>query len=117
HSGTLLPVYRNIVLKDVHSTGNGWLTFLGLDAGHKLGVTLDNVTVDGLRAADISALNTEVRVLNGGNVLPVGDGVSVMRTVGHAAATVGCSSRFPAFPATNSPAAAVTIQPEDSILY
>jgi polygalacturonase len=44
--GDKLPVYRDITLKDVRSVTKGAFTLLGLDAEHKLGVTLDNVSVD-----------------------------------------------------------------------
>ena len=43
-AGDKMPVYRDIVLKDVHSVTPGWVTLLGLDAQHRIGVTLDNVT-------------------------------------------------------------------------
>ena len=47
--GNKLPDYRDIVLKNVHSVTPGWLTLLGVDAEHKIGVSLENVTVDGVR--------------------------------------------------------------------
>ncbi len=58
--GEKLPVYRNILLKNVHSVTPGWITFLGLDEAHKLGATLDDVTVQGLRAAQVRIENAEL---------------------------------------------------------
>jgi polygalacturonase len=115
-SGTRLPIYRDIVLKDVHSLTPGWVTLLGLDAEHKLGVTLDNVTIDGMRAAELHAENAEIRMDLRGNLDLAGNGVTVTGA-GAAAAPLACSDRFPSFPATNAPAAAVTVQPEDKTLY
>ena len=64
--GNRLPVYRDILLKDVHSVTAGWVTLLGLDAEHKMGVTLDNVTVDGLRPGEVRVENAEIRGVGGG---------------------------------------------------
>ncbi len=95
--GEKLPVYRNILLKNVHSVTPGWITFLGLDAAHKLGVTLDDVTVQGLRTGD-------VRIENADLAGAVRDAPAV------------CN--FPAFPSIPSaPAAAVTAPAEDKTLY
>lgn len=91
------PVYRNILLKNVHSATPGWLTFLGLDGAHKLGVTLENVTVAGLRPSEVHIENAD---LTG------------------AVTDAPASCRFPAFPAIpTAPAAAVTVPPEDKTLY
>jgi polygalacturonase len=115
-SGTRLPIYRDIVLKDVHSVTPGWVTLVGLDAEHKLGVTLDNVNIDGMRAAELHTENADIRMGHRGNLELAGNGVTL--NGGSApAAPLSCSSRFPAFPATNAPEAAVTVQPEDKTLY
>ncbi len=116
-AGTSLPVYRDIVLKDVHSVTAGWLTFLGLDDAHRLGVSLDNVTVDGLRAEEIIAENAEVRIGRPGNVALSGKGVAVQRSGDGAPAPLDCGGRFPQFPPVAAPEAAVTVQPEDKTLY
>ncbi|SPE40920.1 Endo-polygalacturonase/pectinesterase [Candidatus Sulfopaludibacter sp. SbA3] len=96
-SGNRLPVYRNILLKNVHSATPGWVTLLGLDADHKLGVTLDDVTVQGLRPDEMRVENAD----------PHG-----------AVQNAPASCRFTAFPALpTAPAAAVTLPPEDKTLY
>jgi polygalacturonase len=120
--GTRLPIYRDIVLKDVHSLTPGWVTLMGLDAEHKLGVTLDNVAIDGMRAAELHTENAEIRMGRRGNLELAGNGVTVTGAgagtgTDATAAPLACSDRFPAFPATNAPAAAVTVQPEDKTLY
>ena len=76
--GTLLPVYRDIRLKDVRSVTGGWTTLLGLDAEHRMGVTLDNVHVDGQRPEQAVAAHADVRIgPRRGSFVPRGDTVSV----------------------------------------
>ena len=97
--GDKLPVYRDILLKDVHSLTPGWVTYLGVDGQHKLGVTLENVAVDGQRETQTHIENAEVRTIGGG-------------------APIACKDRFPGFPAIpTAPAAAVTVPAEDATLY
>ena len=97
--GDRLPVYRDILLRNVHSLTPGWVTFLGLDAGHKLGVTLDNVTLDGQRPGEMSSQNADLKI--GGSGPPL-----------------SCQNRFAAFPSNSrAPTAAVAIPPEDKTLY
>ena len=117
--GDKLPVYKNILLKDVRSVTTGWITLLGLDAEHKLGVTLDNVSVDGLRSGDMRAENADVAIgPRRGNLVPEGNGVLLRDAGSLASATVDCENRFAAFPAVpTAPAAAVTVPPEDPTLY
>jgi polygalacturonase len=116
NSGTRLPIYRDIVLKDVHSLTPGWVTLLGLDAAHKLGVAMDNVTIDGMREAELRIENAVVRQGRRGN-LNLGGGDVVLHGGADEAAPMNCFTRFPAFPAINAPEAAVTVPPEDKTLY
>ena len=97
--GDKLPVYRDILLKDVHSLTPGWVTYLGLDAQHKLGVTLENVAVDGQTGTQTRTENADVKTIGGG--IPV-----------------ACADRFPTFPALPAaPEAAVTLPAQDATLY
>ncbi len=99
-AGNKLPVYRDILLQDVHSTTPGYVTLQGVDAGHKLGVTFDNVTVDGLLPADIQAQNAAIAIgPRRGNVIPAGEDVSVMSDAAATADPLSCESRFVAAPA------------------
>ncbi len=97
--GDKLPVYRDIVLKDVHAITPGWVTYLGVDAQHELHVKLENVAVDGQLDAQTIKKDAEV--------IATGSGKSV-----------ACGDRFPAFPALpTAPEAAVTVPAEDATLY
>ena len=107
-AGAQLPVYRNILLKDVHSLTPGWVTLMGLDAEHELHATLDNVTVDGMRSAELIEENAEIRAIHGGNIVV---------DTGSPGSPLTCQNRFPPFPAVRAPEAAVTIPPDDATLY
>jgi polygalacturonase len=106
HSGDRLPVYRNILLKNVHSVTPGWLTFMGLDAAHKVDVTLDNVTVDGQDPAKVTLENAAVRIGPGGANIAGGTG-----------GTAPQACRFEAFPESSAPVSAEKVPPEDPTLY
>jgi polygalacturonase len=114
--GNKLPDYRDIVLRNVHSVTPGWLTLLGLDAQHRIEVSLENVTVDGVKREQITAANSVVRMA-GGNLAWEGNGVSVTKLAG-GAAPVNCDGRFVRFPEIpTAPQAKVTIPLEDKTLY
>jgi pectin methylesterase-like acyl-CoA thioesterase len=117
--GNKLPIYRDIVLKDVHVTTKGTFTFFGLDAQHKLGVTLDNVTIDDRHASEIRAENAEITVgPHGSNLIPSGDGVSVHGAGSNTGAPLNCENRFVPFAKIpTAPAAWIKIPPEDKTLY
>jgi len=117
--GRLLPIYKNIRLKDVHSLTTGWSTLLGLDDAHPVEVSLDNVTVDGLRPGDILAADATVAIgPRRGNFVPQGERVTVTDEGAVSAAPLSCEGRFEPFPdLPNAPAAAMRVPPEDSTFY
>jgi polygalacturonase len=117
--GNLPPLYRDIVLKDVHSLTPGTVLLNGLDEQHRIGVTFDNVLLDGLRAEDVRATHAEIMVgPRAGNVAPAGSDVSLQNAGTVSATPLDCRGRFPALPsASTAPAAAVTVPPEDPTLY
>ena len=67
--GDKLPIYRNIILRDVHGITPGWVTFLGVDADHRMQVLLDNVVVDGFPQEQLIAHNAYLMTMHGGNLL------------------------------------------------
>ena len=114
--GNKLPDYRDILLKNVHSVTPGWLTLMGMDGQHRIGVSFDNVTVDAVQPRQITASNSVVRMA-GGNLAWEGDGVSVTK-VGGGTSPVNCDDRFVRFLETpTAPEAKVTIPAEDKTLY
>ncbi len=97
-AGELLPLYRQITLRNVHALTPGWVTYLGVDPEHKLDVTLDGVAIDNQPAGQNRVENANVTV--------------------HHGAPLSCADRFPVFPnLPNAPAAAVRIPAEDPTLF
>jgi polygalacturonase len=118
--GDLLPVYRDIVLKDVHSLTTGPLTIAGLDDQHRLETTFDNVFVDDLKPADIRASHAAITtgpVL--GNLNPSGEDVTLTQAAGSQPGTpIACEGRFVDYPANQTaPESASVAPPPDTTLY
>ena len=98
--GTLAPVYQDIRLRNVRSSGGGKLTLLGLDDKHLLETQFDGVAVDGLKPGDIRAAHARFLFGPGDvNILPSGDDVEVNRTTtGEKGVAPQCNLRFVPFP-------------------
>jgi polygalacturonase len=119
-AGDQLPEYRDITLKDVHVLTAGSYTFLGLDARHKLGLTLDNVFADNQEQSTWIEKDADIVIgSKRGNLEPKGENVTVRQTPGSAPGTpLACDARFVAFPAlTTAPEMAGAVPPEDKTLY
>jgi len=92
--GKKLPIYRNIVLKDVRSLTPGWVTYLGVDPEHKLEANLKNVAVEGQTRTE----NADLHNIPG--------------------TPIHCEDRFPPLAdIKTAPAARVTVPAEDKTLY
>jgi polygalacturonase len=52
-SGSLVPMYQDILLENVRSISPGTIQLIGIDAQHPLGVSLDGVTVEHLQPKDV----------------------------------------------------------------
>ena len=122
--GDLLPVYREITLKDVHVVTPGQVTLEGLDATHKLSVTLDNVFADGLPGSAVHASNADIplgprlgKLISSGEL--AGNGVTVTPQAGSVAGTpLACEARFEEYPANpTAPRSATAAPPVDNTLY
>ncbi len=119
-TGDLLPIYKDITLENVHVTSPGSYTFLGLDAGHKLELKLNNVFADDLQHSRMMNKDAEIVIGNNrGNLVPSGENVTVQQTPGSTPGTpLPCDSHFLPFPALpTAPEMAGTIPPEDETLY
>jgi polygalacturonase len=127
--GDLLPIYRDITLKDVHVVTTGWVTLQGFDAQRKLAVTLDNVFTDnvfaeGPPASAIHASNSAITLgPRLGNLISTGDlakeNVTVTQLPGSTAGKpVACDARFEDYPANpTAPRSATPAPPVDNTLY
>ena len=118
-AGDKLPVFRDIALHNVHILTPGAFTFYGLDAQHKLGITLDNVQADGLQKSEVLAKNADIAIAGKrGNLVPAGDGVVVSGADAAEGTPISCKDRFLPLPAGSSaPQAAVKVLPEDKTFY
>lgn len=98
--GDKIPVYRNIVIRNVHALTPGSVLLAGWDATHRTEVTLDNVSITGLQPQDIHMQETDVLLGPGPvNFTPQGKNVAVKPVTGEAAPATGCSMKsFVPFP-------------------
>ena len=114
--GTKIPLYRDIVLHEVHSLNGGPVTLAGLDGGHRLEATLEDVFVDGERPAEVTARHAVLNMRHG-NLDPSGEDVRVSGSERGGLPLV-CDARFVAFPENKaSPLSAEVIPPEDKTFY
>lgn len=119
-TGALNPQYRDIRLRDVHVLTPGYYIFSGLDSGHPLEVSLDNVFADGVDAAHLLAMDARITLGPSlGNLVPGGQDVTVSRAPDSRRGTpLACASRFVPFPALPSaPRIAVKVPPVDRTMY
>ena len=94
-----VPVFRDIVIRDVRVEGAGKVTLEGFDAAHRLGIQFDNVVFDDPGAIKISAKHADVKAGPGAFNLKVsGDDVKVSGMVGEAEKKNACSGKFVDFP-------------------
>jgi len=118
--GEQLPIYREITLDNIHVLTAGSYTFYGLDAEHKLGITLNNVYADDQQHATMLVKDAEIGIgASRGNLEPAGADVTLTQTAGAVAGVaLNCDARFVAFPATDSaPEMAGKVPDEDKTLY
>lgn len=119
-SGSFLPQYRDVSLREVHVLTPGYYIFSGLNSLHVLGVTLDDVFADGLQAAHLLAADARITLGPGvGNLVPSGQNVVVTRSpASRPGAPLDCATRFVPFPALPAaPRLVVKIPPVDRTLY
>lgn len=101
-TGSLIPQYTNITIRNFHSLAGGsntpHVTLVGHDASHINSVTLDNVIVDGISAGNVSASDTTV-TLGPGNVnfTPSGTGVTVNNVVSGSSTPNPCTNKWVTF--------------------
>ena len=118
-AGDKLPVFRDIALRDVHILTPGAFTFNGLDAQHKLGISLNNVTAEDLQKSEVFAKYADITIAGTrGNLIPSGADVTVTGANATAGAPLDCQTRFVALATTTStPESAEKVLPEDKTFY
>jgi polygalacturonase len=85
-TGSFIPQYTNIKIQNFHDVSGGsntpQVTLDGYDSSHMNSITLDNVIIDGISSANVTASYTNV-TLGPGNVnfLPSGANVNLTNTI------------------------------------
>jgi len=119
-SGSLIPEYRDITLRNVHILSPGEYILAGYDPQHELRVTFDNVFSDSLDKSHV--ISSQANITMGaalGNLVPAGPDVTVGNAPDSRPGTpLSCSSRFAAFPVLETaPQLSGEVPPEDDTLY
>ena len=118
--GDQLPVYRDIVLQNIHIETAGNYDLEGMDAQHRLELTLDNVFTDDQPHSRIVARHAAIAVgPRRGNLAPQGEDVSVEEKSGSAPGEPpACDAHYAPLPdAGKAPEIAGIVPPEDHTLY
>jgi polygalacturonase len=93
-TGTLIPVFRDVTLRDVRFVDGGKVTLDGYDATRRLGITFDGVVFDAPDKVKLQASHADVVLGPGAMNLPIaGEDVQVTGTPG-TRAPASCEGRF-----------------------
>lgn len=103
--GTLLPVYQDILLENVHAVSPGAIQLIGIDAQHPLGLHMDGVSVEHQAGKDVRIAHARFSV----GPRPVsfnlqGEDVAVTRSGGRKdeIAASSCKDAFVPFPTAST---------------
>jgi polygalacturonase len=98
-SGERIPVFQDIVLRNVRVSGMGKITLSGFDAAHRLGLTFDGVVLNPVSSFQITAAHMDVKLGPGPvNFVPSGEDVHVMGSAGKGPGGA-CEEKFAPYPA------------------
>jgi polygalacturonase len=97
-TGSSIPDYTGITIRDFHSLTSGNVTIEGYDASHATGITLDNVVIDGISSSNVNAQYANV-TLGPGNVnfTPSGTGVKVTNAISGSSTPNPCTGKWVTF--------------------
>jgi polygalacturonase len=97
-TGSEIPQYTNITIRDFHALSSGTVTIDGYDAAHATGITLDNVVVDGISPSNVSASYAKITLGPGSvNFTPSGTGVTVQNDVSGSSSPNPCTGKWVTF--------------------
>jgi polygalacturonase len=97
-TGTLIPDFRDITVRNVHVLGTGGTnSFKGWDAAHPLGITLSNVVFDTAPTTINASYANIVLGPDPVNIAPAGTSVTVTGQVTGTAAPRGCDDAWVTF--------------------
>jgi polygalacturonase len=90
-TGSLIPVFRDIVLRDIRIIDGGKITFDGYDDAHRMGMMLDGVVTDAPEKTKVMSSFLDLTIAAGGPMtLPFGDRATV-----HTTGASGTAGRAP----------------------
>lgn len=92
-----LPEFRDILLKNVHVFGPGKITLDGYDAGHRLQMTFEDVTLSS--TDNVGAVFADLTLRSGVNFLPSGKDVTVSGKPSLGGNAAACEGKFVPMPA------------------
>jgi polygalacturonase len=97
--GDNIPVFRDILLKNVRITGAGHIRALGYDAQHSLNIAFDNVAVENFPREKFLAAHVLFTAGPGEAFLPMkGDDVRVQQVSGKKTELINCKNAFEPYP-------------------
>jgi polygalacturonase len=100
-TGTEIPWFTGITIQNFRSVSTSTapkLTFLGYDAAHMLGLTLDNVVVDDIASANINASYANITLGPGAvNFAPTGTSVTVTDKTSGTSTPNDCTGKWVTF--------------------
>jgi polygalacturonase len=113
-SGDLVPVYEDILLRNVHDVNPGKITLLGLDGDHRLQARFDGVYLDGTQPKDVRSQHARFVLGPGGiNFRLEGEDVEVAgKPTDHH--PVSCDTAFVPFP--DMPSTGLRAQPANALM-
>ena len=98
-TGERIPVFQDIVLRNVRISGQGKITLDGFDAAHRLGLTFDGVVLNSPESIPITAQHLDLRLGPGPvNFVPAGPDVNVTGKPGKSPGGA-CEEKFVPYPA------------------
>jgi polygalacturonase len=100
-SGSLIPQYTGITIKDFHSLSSSVtpsVTLDGYDSSHLLGITLDNVAIDGMSSSNVSSSYASVTLGPGAvSFKPAGTDVTVTDDASGSTTVNPCTNKWVTF--------------------
>ena len=97
--GGNVPVFQDILLKNVRISGGEHVKLLGFDAEHPLKIAFDGVSLEGMRPDRVQAAHAWISVGPGDvNLAPRGDDVRLQKVSGRKTPLLSCKNAFEPYP-------------------
>ena len=95
YKGDKIPDYKSIVLKNIVSETPGDVLIAGLNEDHRTGITLENVTIRGIKPSQVHLDFTDITLAGAGANFPLdGKSVKVNGSPTSKASAANCTGKF-----------------------